>query len=438
MNKTRLNLSFCMLAFLMISMPALAEDSIDSRLISKIISSSEEDMREARDYIALNKPVSLLPSLKKIILANPTEKKGALAFRALQSFPIKESLSTWLDMLRTTQSVSLKKEIIDFISTTGERGIVPHLVEELKSPHHDVRESAILGLKRIGDDRMLPYMLNFSRDPNPIYRVYALQAFFHIYDRRINDILMELIKDDNKSVRYFTLKCIENHKLTDYLVTIRNLALNDPEWEVRVKSITIMRAFNDRENLYVLLQCLADKHREIRYAAAVSLLEVVNAGSSYQVSTQLDLETDDEIKDMLLEMLLKSRSTGGMKGFERILMHDQNRALKIKAAFALGEIGDPSALPLLLQSLDAAQDSFLKAELSNTIGLFRGQPGSAQRLLPGLGASNTQYLRLASLYAIERLQDRAVTPQLFSIFSSEKEPVMREKLRELVQQFLER
>ncbi len=406
--------------------------------MSGIMSSQEADRLEAGEYIALNRPASIVPLLKDIILTSSRDWKRSNAFAALKCFPIKDVLPDWLDMLKRTKSVPLKKDIIDFISTSGDRSIVIHLVEELKNPHHAVRESAILGLKRIGDDRMLPYILNFSRDPNPIYRVYALQAFYFVYDRRINDILMELIKDENKSVRYFTLRCIENHKLTDYLATIRNLALNDPEWEVRVKSLNILHAFNDRESMYVILQCLSDKHREIRFASASSLLDFINPGAAFQVSTQLDLETDDQIKDMLLEMLLMVKNTGGLRGFERVLLHDGNLKLRIKAAYALGEIGDPSAVPLLLQALDATQDYMLKSELCNSIGSFRGQQGSAQRMIQALSAPNTQYLRLASLYAIDHLQDKSITPQLFTVFSGEKDPVVREKLRELIQQFLER
>jgi HEAT repeat protein len=420
------------------SSPLFADDSINARLLSGIMSSQEAERLEAGEYIALNRPVSLIPVLKDIILTSRRDWKRTNALSALKCFPIKDVLPDWLDMLKRTKSVPLKKEIIDFISTSGDRSIVAHLVEELKNPHHVVRESAILGLKRIGDDRMLPYILNFSRDPNPIYRVYALQAFYFVYDRRINDILMELIKDENKSVRYFTLRCIENHKLTDYLANIRNLALNDPEWEVRVKSINMLHSFNDRESLYVILQCLSDKNREIRYASASALLEFINPGAAFQISTQLDLETDDQIKDMLLEMMLMVKNTGGLRGFERVLLHDSNMKLRVKAAYALGEIGDPTAVPLLIQALEAAQDYLVKSELCNSIGNFRGQPGSAQRVIQALAASNTQYLRLASLYAIDRLQDRSITPQLFTVFSGEKDPVVREKLRELIQLFLER
>ena len=74
-----------------------------------------------------------------------------------------------------------------------------------------------------------------------------------------------MLKDDNKSIRYYVLKCIEENKLKAALPNIRNSALNDDSWEVRVKAIQILENFQDRRSLYVLLNCLKDSEREVRF-----------------------------------------------------------------------------------------------------------------------------------------------------------------------------
>jgi HEAT repeat protein len=246
-----------------------------------------------------------------------------------------------------------------------------------------------------------------------------------------------MMKDENKSVRYYVLKCIENNKLIEALPQIRNIALADANWEVRIKAIDVIREFNDKNALYVLIKSVSDANRDIRHASAAALRDLRIAGAAYPVSVQLATEEDDGIKNVLIEALIRIRNTGGLTGLQKILLTDKNAGLRVRAAFALGEIGDARSVTLLYQGLNDG-DPKVKAEVCNSLAVFRGAHATVIKLLDVVNAEQDNYVRLSALYALQRLGDRTTILPLFDLYGVETDPVFREKLRITLRRFLER
>lgn len=412
-----------------------AEDFNATKIISNLSSSDQKENEAALSYISKNRPESLLPVLKNIILSKADSYKKIIAFNALKQYPIKDILPLWLDLLKNTMSYPMKKMIIDYIANFPDRRIVVPLVEELNNPFSTVRESAILALKRLGDDRMFPLILNMARDANPIYRVYALEAMFYLYDRRMNGIILDMLNDDNKSVRYYVLRCIDKNRLYATLPQIRYIALSDANWETRIKAIDILKNFNDKNSLNVLVKCLTDTNRDIRFASATALNYFKAANTAFPISYQLSVEDDDEIKDLLIDALIRIGNGGGFRGLEKMLFNEKNVKLKIRSAYAIGEIGDVRALQLLLKGMK--DDDFrVRAEICNSLGNFRGQRYGLISLLDTVNSDTTLYVRLSALYSIERLRDRTALLPLYDLYAIEKDPVFKDKLRLAVRRFL--
>ena len=421
---------------LVTSVQAAGEQTAAS-LHSAIVRGAHEEYESAVRYIETKRPGDLLPLLKDTVLNDGDMERKDRAIDALSRYPFRSVSPLWMDLLRQSSSFPVKKRIIDVMAASDDRRVVAALVEELASPFSTVRESTIKALSKLGDDRMFPYILNMARNADPIYRVYALEAIYHLYDRRVGYLLRDLLKDENKSVRYYALKCTEHNNLAENMPIVRTLALSDPNWEVRIKSIELIRKFRDAASIHVLLRALTDMNRDIRMAAALALLEFRSPAASSAVSAQLAVEDDDAIKELLIDALIATRNGGGFRGIERVLSSDANVTLRIRAALACGDIGDARAISLLMPALSDA-DYRVRAETCNSLGAFRGVRAVTVKLQEVVCTETSLYVRLAALYALMRTGDRASMLPLYDQYVVETDPVFREKLRHAVRGFMTR
>ncbi len=383
------------------------------------------------------KPEDRMIRLKNTIVSRFGFRSRKEALEELKRYPLGAALPLWIEIIRKSRSPEVKKTAIDHVASSYDRRIVPPIVEELSNPFSAVRESAINALKKSGDDRMFPHIINMARSRNPIYKIYALEAIYLLYDRRFNAMLLEFLRDESKSVRYYAIKCIEKNRLMETLPLIRNIAAADANGEVRIKAIEVIRDFGDRSAVYVLLRCLNDQNRDIRHAAAMTLKDFQVRSTAFPVSGQLALEEHDDIKDLLIETLIRVRSSGGFRGLDRVISQEKNEKLRIKAAFALGEVGEPGAVPLLLRALNDSEYR-VRAEACNSLGNYRGQRGSVTGLLGIISGETSLYVRLSALYALQKINDRSMAVPLFDQYGVETDTVFREKLRVMVRRFIER
>jgi HEAT repeat protein len=424
-------------AVILVTAVQAAGEQTAASLHSAIVRGAHEEYERSVRYIETKRPGDLLPLLKDTVLNDGDMERKDRAIDALSRYPFRSVSPLWMDLLRQSSSFPVKKRIIDVMAASDDRRVVAALVEELASPFSTVRESTIKALSKLGDDRMFPYILNMTRNPDPIYRVYALEAIYHLYDRRVGYLLRDLLKDENKSVRYYALKCTEHNNLAENMPIVRTLALSDPNWEVRIKSIELIRKFRDAASIHVLLRALGDENRDIRLAAALALLEFRSPAASSAVSAQLAVEDDDAIKELLIDALIVTRNGGGFRGIERVLSSDANVTLRIRAALACGDIGDARAIGLLMPALSDA-DYRVRAETCNSLGAFRGARAVTVKLQEVVCTETSLYVRLAALYALMRTGDRASMLPLYDQYVVETDPVFREKLRHAVRGFMTR
>ena len=404
-------------------------------IISRLLSGDAEQVNNTYIYISRTKPDDLIQNLSDFLLSGEQASKKSIIIKALKYYPYEKTVPACIDILKKSPSFLVKKEIIDYLSASNDKRIVLPIVEELASPFFAVRESAILALKAVGDDRMYPVMLRMMENENPIYRVYALETLFYIYDMRFYDLLMKMLGDENKSIRYYVLKCVENNRLKDALVNVRKAALNDVSWENRVAAIHILGVLNDDNALYVLLKCLTDENREIRFTAAESLYLLKLRNSAYSLSEQLAIESDNGIKKVIIDTLIELNNAGGYKGLRKVLSDDKNVSMRINSAFALGSIRLRDSIYILLNGLNDS-DPKVRAEVCNSLGYYSTKE-AVQALLDAINSDPDRYVRTAALYSIKRIGLKYVVLPLFDRYVIEDDPIMKEKLRLTVRSFLQ-
>lgn len=412
-----------------------AEEISYEKMVSTLLDTNSESYK-ILSYISRVKPPQIPPLLVREILSERSNSSKQVAIRALQKYPLRSTIPLWLEILEKIDSFIIKKQVIDIIAASGDRRIVMGLVRELNNPFYAVRKSTILALKHIGDDRVFPYILNMSKSPDPIHRVYSLEAIYHMYDRRIYFTLIDMLKDKNKSVRYYALRCIEKNGLNQALPYVRNAAMRDSNFEVRVKAIEILGGFRDRNSKYVLLKCLSDSDRSIRYASAMSLYLLRLQRSAYPLSDRLSYESDDSVKEVMIEALIRLKNGGGLRGLRRVMEEDKNPKMRILAAYALGEIKNRKSIALLLSALHDREIK-VRAEACHSLGNYRDKI-VVRRLIHVVNSDSIRYVRTAALYALMSIRDRSSVLPLFDRYAFEEDPVFKEKLRIFLREFIKK
>ncbi|MGL4368548.1 MAG: HEAT repeat domain-containing protein, partial [Spirochaetota bacterium] len=288
-------------------------------VVSDLIGDDAVKRGAALRYIDEKAPVDIAEALGNILAGggNPAEKKQALS--ALQHYPYAKVAAVYPRVLKETQSFIIKKAVIDIMGRSNDRSIVIPVSFELESPFFAVRESAILALREIGDDRMFPVIFRMSASKDPVQRVYALEALNYLYDLRLFSVVQKLLADENKSVRILALQCVEKNYLDKLLPAVRNIALSDENGEARVAAVQTLGKMKDTNSLSVLLKTLTSENRDVRFSSAVVLGQFRLRQSPYYISEQLNAESDNEIKSVLLDTLIEMKENGGYKGFETIL-----------------------------------------------------------------------------------------------------------------------
>jgi HEAT repeat protein len=404
-----------------------ADEKKNKEIISLLLSGNTLKVNDALSFISAHKSQELLPLIFSVILSDENAVNKAAAIKALKYYPQRQATPFCIEIIKKTNSFIVKKDIIDYLAGSTDRQAVPAIINELGSSFFAVRESAVLALKKIGDDRMFPYILNMMENRNPVYKVYALEAIYHLYDLRFYDHLINMLKDENKSIRYYVLKCIEVNNLKNALPNVRNSALGDNSWEVRVKAIQILENLSDRNSLYVLLSCLKDSEREVRYFSSKALNKLKFAESAGSVSNALFSESDDEIKEILMNTLVALNNAGGYKGLRKIILKDDNYKMRVIASYALGRIKHSwSSLILLEGKNDKSKE--VRAEICNSLGFYNDN-NILKELIDVVNNDPELYVKSAALFSIKKMGAKYASLPLFDRYAKETDPVFKEQIR---------
>lgn len=406
----------------------------DNDIVFSLNYSFGKNLEDTYNYIRNNKNDTLKLRLKEIIL---TEKDGHFkdhAIIALKIYHVEENLDLWLEILRSTQSAVLKKDIIELLAPLHNRICVTAFSAELANPFFSVRESAIKALKTIGDDRMYTNIMVLANHDDTIFRVYALEAMYWVYDARFYYFIMNMLKDENKSIRYYTLRCIEKNNITEALPQIRIIAAKDPNWEVQQKGVELIGKFRDSQGLSVVLKTLTSDERDLRMESVLTLKLLAVKSSASDISKQLSMETDDQIKDMMIDTLLMLKNNNELKGLYRVLLEDKNETLKIKSAYALGKLDNSKSVSVLIDAL-GDQSIRVRAEICSALGNYKSNDAIAA-LLSIIKYDQERYTRTAALYSLDKINDKNVSLSLFDQFILEKDFIFKGLLEQSIRRYL--
>jgi HEAT repeat protein len=399
------------------------------KTVGYLLKKSGPDYETAIKYIEKNHPNDVAKKLTDILLNQGEASEKATALAALKLYPHASIKDLYINILEKTPSTAIKREIILMAAKFTDKSYVVPISKELENPFSTVREAAISTLREIGDDRMFPIIFKLSESKDAVFRMYALEALNQLYDIRLFNLVQNLLSDENKSVRILTLQCVEKNNLDKCIPQIRKMAQSDANNEVRIASIQTLGKMNDQGSLPILAKTLSAENPAIRLATAQTLAKFKFRQSLYYISEQLAVETDIQIKTILIDTLADMRDGGGFHGIEEMIDRESYLPLRIRAAYILSFIGGNRSLQILLRALKDKEYK-VRAEAAASLASFRDRQVT-QALLSIINEDSERYVRLAALYSLEKLRDRSSVVPLFDRYSIEKDPVFKLKLFEV-------
>jgi HEAT repeat protein len=353
-----------------------------------------------------------------------------VALSGLKLFPVARFKDYYIAALERTKTPEIKKQIILIALNALDKAFVVPVSKELESPYSEVRESAITCLRDIGDDRMLPVIFKIADNKDPVYRYYAIEAIVDLYDIRLFSVVQNLLSDESKSVRIRALQCAERNNLDKLIPNIRKMAQSDINNEVRIASVQILGKFNDSGSLSVFTKTLTAPEQDLRLATAQVLVKMKLRQSAPAVSEQLAVETDNTIKNILIEILIDMRDGGNFKGLDEMINRETYLPLRIKSVYALSVIGGTRSIPILLRALKD-RDVKVRAEAAGALSSHKDKQVTSA-LVSAVNEDTERYVRLAALFALEKIRDRSSVIPLIDQFYVENDPVFRFKLYQTI------
>ncbi len=134
--------------------------------------------------------------------------------------------------------------------------------------------------------------------------------------------------------------------------------------------------------------------------------------------------------------MLKINRTGNVAALKKVLSKEENFRLRILAAHVLGKITNERNLDLLLR-FKKDTDYRVRAEIAGSLGIYRSAK-SQRGLLEMIKNDKIRYVRSAALFSLFQINDRSSIVPLFDQFSTEKDFIFREQLRQILRKMIER
>lgn len=396
-----------------------------------IADGDEPEYSQAVEFIKQGTPREIVPFLSKEYLDDDDYDVRKRIISALRLYPVEEYADVWTVFLKSTEDPGIEIELIELLGSIEKNPFIVPLSEKLLVPRAEVRQKAAMVLKKIGDDKVLPVILSLGNSSIPINRIYFLEALNYLYDQRFQKTVINLLGDENKSVRIYALECVLKNEIKEALPQIRNIVKNDENLEVRKRGIRLIVFFKDTQSGNVIASLLQSDDRDLRLEALKGLGELKYSAASGDISKLLIKEKDEEIKTRALDTLAQFRKQGELEGIEYIIKNDPSPALRIMAAWVLGEMKEDAKVIDILEASLTDSDYRVRGEICNSLGNFR-KGRSSEILLKQIETDTSRYVRTSALYSLVRINDSKNLVKLFDIFYTEQDMVFRMLLHDVI------
>ncbi|GAB4274312.1 MAG: hypothetical protein Kow0029_14560 [Candidatus Rifleibacteriota bacterium] len=260
------------------------------------------------------------------------------------------------------------------LGKTGPKGI-PAILRAMKSPNEEIRFFACAALGRNPIPQGVTTLLRALGDSRWRVRKSASDALVKYGEAVIAPLQQVLRNTQDEDVSFWAIKTLGKlgPKAQKFLLE----ALRSGEKNIRYVIAAALGESGDKRVIRVLIESLADPDWTIRKSATMALAEIGN--NAVEMMLEYLRGPNEDIRDGCLRALVKTGDKGLQRLFDEIVKMDDNHRFLIRrsivkigsrvveplmrlfksenpeilsfAASALGEIGNPRAVPVLINGL---------------------------------------------------------------------------------------
>ncbi|MBM9499130.1 HEAT repeat domain-containing protein [Leptospira sp. 201903071] len=386
--------------------------------------------------------LDLVKELVPIFQNDSTDEKVQLAI--LKLFGELEDLDglapNWVNVLdstfQKTTNVILKKEILLLAEKKKEKRLIYSVIAAFADPETEVRLLSYKLMQLLKDDRALPILLDMSLSKDSVQRLYFLESSLIIKDERIQNQIHKLVNDESSGVRKKYLIVINRLGMTEKFSQFQKSATSDPDDDVRLVALEILKNKKNRQNISLFYKGLSDPNPDIRRVSLEALLVFQDKQGAKAVSEQLTKEDVLFLKARMIDLLLDLGSNGGGQGILAVLTNGEETELRTKAAYAVGKLGANTSAIELTKILSEEKENMVKWQLIHSLGELKDKNAVPALLVLARNPREKLNLRLEAVATIRTINDPESLPSLFEAYVSETEKSLRVELENAMREIL--
>ncbi len=263
---------------------------------------------------------------------------------------------------------------LNILGGIGQKGI-PSILRAMKSPNGEMRYFACSALGNTRSPQGVTALLRALGDPKWRVRKSASDALVKYGEAIIAPVQQVLGVTEDEDIRFWAIKTLGRlgAKAQRFLLD----ALRRGDKKTRYIIAAALGESGDKRVIKVLIESLADPDWTIRKSATMALAEI--GENAIDMMLEYLRGPNEDIRDGCLRALVKSGNRGLERLFDEIIKMDDNQRFLIRqsiakigsrvveplmrlfklsnpeilsfAASALGEIGSPRAVPVLITGL---------------------------------------------------------------------------------------
>lgn len=429
-----------MISFLFITSIQAAETPKDE-FKEKVFNFSKLQATAITEIRAKNR-LDLVKELPTIFQNESIEEKAQIAI--LKLFSELEDLDglapNWVVVLdlvfQKTTNVNLKKEILLLAEKKKEKRLIYSVIAAFSDPETQVRTLSYRLMNLLKDDRALPILLDMSLSKDPVHRMYFLESSLIIKDERIQNQIHKLANDESPGVRKKYLIAINRLGMTDKFSQFQKSATNDPDDDVKMVALEILKNKKGRQYLSLFYKGLNDSNSDIRRISLEALLLYQDKQGAKVVSDQLVKEDNSFLRARMIDLLLDLGNNGGGQGILAVLTNAEEAELRTKAAYAVGKLGANTNAVELTKILSEEKENAVKWQLIHSLGELKDKNAVPALLVLARNPREKLNLRIEAVNTIRMINDPDSLPSIFEAYVSENEQTLRTELENTLREIL--
>jgi HEAT repeat protein len=331
----------------------------------------------------------------------------------------------------------------------GYRECTDLLLERCFDPEESVRRAAIEHVPYLEDERVVATIIEVLEKGTSQVRAAAAHALAQIDRSAATPYLLKAVDDPDPWVRYFAIRSIGQHRLSESLETLTQKAQTDTASHVRIaaidslgkleepRAITILASFIENVDLDLAraaLKSLGQIHHAdalpplieaLRLPEAARRIEALHALSSRDTDAVIEsiqwvaaADTDATVAQAAIDALARLATPAGVAALVNLTAETTRREASIEALSQLGE----QKIEAIGKGLQHSQASVRRAVLD---ALGRMKHPLASALLTKALTDEEASVRLAAVNALAHLGNRNAERELLNLMRTDPDTAVR-------------